>query len=132
MNVAVPSDLTDYVSAPDPSFAWEAMENAERVSRFRLTSQIWHGFDWRHDLVVVQPAARIAKGAAILYITGGEPNPLDLDEAHRLSDLAGLPVAHLFQIPVQPLFEDLWEDDLIAETLARCLDSGDFTWPLLL
>jgi PhoPQ-activated pathogenicity-related protein len=127
-----PTDLMDYVGAPDLAFGWKPVEKSERVSRYRMTSQKWQGGEWEHDIVLVEPLNRISKGAAILYITGGEPNPLDLDEAHRLSDLSGLPVAHLFQIPNQPLYDDLWEDDLIAETLVRCLQTGDRTWPLLL
>jgi len=128
----LPSALSDYVRAPDEAFSWQKVSTEGRVQRFRMTSQVWHGGPWTHDIVVVSPSRAVAKNAAILYITGADPNPLDLDEAHRLADLSGLAVAHLFQIPNQPLLDELYEDDLIAETLVRCLDSGDMTWPLLL
>lgn len=96
-----------------------------------MVSQRWQGLEWEHSIVLVEPERRIARGAAILYVTGGEPNPLDLDEAYRLAGLSGLPVAHLFHIPMQPI-EELWEDDLVAHTFARYLDTGDSSWPLLL
>src|SRR2546423_5714503 len=99
MAVSLPTELIDYVSAPDSTFRWNLVEKTDRVLRLQMQSQIWQGLAWNHDLVLVEPLARLSKGAAILYITGGEPNPLDLDEAHRLADLSGLPVAHLFQIP---------------------------------
>ena len=130
MSAAIPPQLNDFVRQPEPEFGWKRVSKDGRVTRLRLTSQRWHAHLWEHDIVIVDPVKRAAKDAAILYITGNDPNPLDLDEAHRLSDLAGLPVAHLFQIPNQPLY-DLIEDDLIAETFDRCLDTGDTTWPLL-
>ena len=123
--------LEEFVKTPDPAFRWDTAEQSERVSAFRMTSQRWQGGLWEHAIVLVQPTQRVAKSTAILYITGGDPNPLDLAESHRLADLSGLPVAHLFNIPNQPLF-DLIEDDLVAQTFANYLDSGDPTWPLLL
>lgn len=130
MDVATPQELADFLTHPDPLFTWQRVGVEGRVTRLVLVAQEWQGHVWHHDLVVVEPTKRIVKDAAILYITGSDPNPLDLDEAHRLADLAGMPVAHLFQIPNQPLY-DLVEDDLIAETFVRCLDTGDATWPLL-
>ena len=125
------SALMQYAGVPSADFHWEFVEKSERVTTLRMVSQRWQGGLWEHALVIVEPSARVAKGAAILYITGGDPNPLDLDEALKLADLSGLPVAHLFHIPNQPLY-DLMEDDLVAQTFANYLDFGDETWPLLL
>lgn len=70
------------------------------------------------------------KHGAILYITGDNPDQADLTDAWNLSKLAGLPVATLFNEPVQPLF-GLEEDPLIAYTFDKYLKSGNPTWPLL-
>lgn len=126
-----PTQLQEYVRTPDSTYSWEKLHKSERVTTLRLVSQTWQGGAWTHSVVITAPARRSVKGIAILYITGGVPNPLDQDEAFRLADLSGMPVIHLFDIPNQPLF-DLTEDDLIAETFVRHLDTGDPTWPLLL
>lgn len=126
-----PSELIDYVRAPDNAFSWKRVSREGKVSTFQLVSQRWQGMNWIHRVVLVEPERRLSKDAAILYVTGGEPNPLDLEEATRLAALSGLSVAHLFHIPNQPLYE-LWEDDLVAHTFVQYLDTGDPTWPLLL
>jgi PhoPQ-activated pathogenicity-related protein len=62
------------------------------------------------------------KDVAILYITGGDPNKADQNEAQRLADLAKMPVAMLHHIPNQPLFGKN-EDDLIAHTFEKFLET---------
>ncbi len=131
MDAALPPELLNYMRRADGACSSERVGKEGFVTRVRMVSQVWQGLEWVHDLVIVEPEKRrIAFDTAILYITGADPNPLDLDEAHRLAALSGLPVAHLFQIPNQPTF-DLIEDDLIAETFVRYLDTGDASWPLL-
>jgi PhoPQ-activated pathogenicity-related protein len=125
------TELQDYVRAPDASFSWRKLDKSERITTLDMVSQTWHPGPWRHSIVITAPRKRISKGCAILYITGGGPNPLDQDEAFRLADQSGVPVVHLFDIPNQPLF-GLSEDDLIAETFLRYLETGDPSWPLLM
>lgn len=93
-----------------------------------LTSQIWRGIPWRHTITLNGAPAK----TAILLVTGGDPNDLDEEESRGLAAASGLPVANLYHVPNQPLFEDLWEDDLIAFTFIQHLASGEGDWPLLL
>ena len=121
--------LLEFISDSD-GFSWQRREGK---GAFALTSGRWRGEEWTHDVVVVEPSHREderARHTAILYITGGDPNPLDLAEAQAIADRSALAVTMLFHIPNQPVF-DLWEDDLIAHTFEQYIETGDPTWPLL-
>lgn len=137
MTPSIPPELDAYMKRPDPSFAWSIKSPGQGSLHIRMTSQTWQNVRWTHDIVVCDAAqaaagrsSQASKGAAILYITGGVPNPADLNEASRLSELAHMPVALLFGIPNQPLFGKK-EDDLIAHTFEEYMGSGDPNWPLL-
>ncbi len=118
----VPTELGDYLRTPDLSFAWRSREGF-----LDLTSQTWQGIPWRHVVSLSEGVGDLA----ILILTGGDPNELDLAEQRLLAERSGLPVATLFHIPNQPLY-DLWEDDLIAHTFEQYLKFGDPSWPLLM
>jgi PhoPQ-activated pathogenicity-related protein len=57
-------------------------------------------------------------------------NDADLADAQEIANKSGMPTAVLFDIPNQPLF-GFREDDLIAHTFEKYIESGDATWPLL-
>lgn len=103
---------------------------SENVEQYAMTSQVWRGIAWTHTIVVVTPAIVMDNATAVLYVTGGDPNELDIREAQEIADNSGLRVALLFNIPNQPIW-DRWEDDLVAHTFEQYIDSGDVTWPLL-
>ena len=136
---AIPPELDAYLKRPEPSYAWSAKEPGLGALHLRMTSQTWRNVRWTHDIVVVDAGERDqgsegpkkANDVAILYVTGGNPNQADLNEAERLSKLAKMPVALLFQIPNQPLW-GMTEDDLIAHTFEQFLKTGESDWPLLL
>jgi PhoPQ-activated pathogenicity-related protein len=119
--------LNVFVSNHD-GYLWRTMEANEC---YELVSGRWKSGDWSHVVTIAAPQDEPrAKSVAILYITGGDPNPTDLAEAKAIANRSGLPVAILFGIPNQPLF-DRWEDDLIAHTFQQYIDTGDRDWPLL-
>lgn len=122
--------LSDYLSRQDGKGRWSGSRFESRRA-LKLTSQSWRGLEWRHDLVFVEPRERGATDAAILYITGGDPDPNELNSLQFLADSAQMTVATLYHVPNQPLW-DLIEDDLIAHTFERFLDTGESDWPLLL
>lgn len=127
------ADILDYVAAEDDSFAWSvATERPELVS-LDLTSQTWQGIPWTHQVSIHLPRTVTFPDTCVLYITGGNFRP-EQPEALLLSALAqrlGMPVAILWGIPNQPLFDGLTEDALIAHTFVQATVTGDESWPLL-
>lgn len=123
--MSIPPELDLYLRSAGPIKVIEQYSE----SRLRFQSQVWHGIPWTHDLVVVGDVAK--SRTAMLYVTGGPSNPFDEETMLVLSQSSGVPVVGLFDIPNQPLLNNLSEDDLIAQTLVLCLESGDGSWPLL-
>jgi PhoPQ-activated pathogenicity-related protein len=132
------ADLRRYIEADDGAYRWEAVAQTPRpdgtiVHELQLTSQIWQGMAWRHRLRIVAPAEpRHAPALALLLIAGGDPADQQLHDAALMAARLGAPVAVLYDVPNQPLFGGLSEDDLLAYTFAKFLDTRDATWPLLL
>jgi PhoPQ-activated pathogenicity-related protein len=125
-----PSEFGDYLALPDTSFSWGTENKSDSALTLALTSQTWRGIPWHHTLALVQPRRLAHNGAAILVVTGWVINPADMADAQSIADKAGMAVAMLFDIPNQPIFE-LREDNLIAYTFDKYVESGDATWPLL-
>jgi PhoPQ-activated pathogenicity-related protein len=141
--------LRDYVARADPATAWqERSRGSYRGAEFRelvLTSQWWRGSLWRHQLFVLRPPNAEPGRPVLLYVSGGTWRPAFLkppDDPARvpagigawasLAETLRAPVAVLMQVPFQPLFGQLQEDDLLAFTLDQYLQTGATDWPLLL
>lgn len=126
---SVPTELTDYLGRPDAAFAHRVVETQGNRTEIELTSQTWQGIGWKHSIALIRPANLRAQGIAVLYITGSR-RPADIATATLLAESARLPVAVLFDIPNQPIW-NMWEDDLIAHTFEKFLETRDPSWPLL-
>jgi PhoPQ-activated pathogenicity-related protein len=119
-----------------------------------MTSQIWRSPGevnrtvWQHWLTIIVPSASFGplRSTAGLVITGsnnsGSP-PTELDDeteiAAQLAVATRSVIAVLRNTPNQPLFfpdefpvRGRTEDDLIAYTYDKFLETGDTDWPLLL
>lgn len=145
---AVSGDLAAYLARPDDGFEWHEMTsgrigNAEYVE-YLMTSQVWRGIPWKHQLFVLRPANMATDSRhALLFIHGGRWKPeyeakrsaTELPREallfERLAEAIGAPVAVLRQVPFQPMFERR-EDALIAYTFDQYLRTGEGDWPLLL
>ena len=131
----VPQPLFRYLARPEPKFEWRLERTAETplgtVHALKLVSQEWQGIVWTHDLHVYVPPGSTPKSTMLLWNQGGSGSEKNaafgLDMARRV----GSPIAFLYGIPNQPLFGERKEDNLIAETFVRYLDTGDESWPLL-
>jgi PhoPQ-activated pathogenicity-related protein len=139
--------LAAYVAKPDASYAWRIHARYEHrgaeIIELRLNSQTWQDVPWKHQLLLVKPDRVVGENQGLLIIGGGRWR----DEYDRVPTSSLLPegaeifvaiarrlrtvVAVVGQVPFQPLF-DRREDELIAYTFDRYLDTGDEEWPLLL
>lgn len=124
-----PTAFYDYLKRPDASYKFDVTEKSgDKI--INLTSQTWQGIDWQHTVYYKSPKDIVHKGVAILYITGDGPKPADYLDIGLITAGTNMPVATVFNVPNQPLW-DLKEDDLIAHTFEKYLETGDTTWPLL-
>ncbi|MEZ6150675.1 MAG: PhoPQ-activated protein PqaA family protein [Pirellulaceae bacterium] len=144
------SELNDYVATPDENYRWEVREESKvqncEVLRLHMTSQRWQGIDWRHVLTLVKPnKLDTSRNDALLVVSGGDwhkdwPNngPATVPvrgEAQLLATVAnqfGCIIAILSQVPFQPIMDGKHEDEIIAATFAKYMQTEDPTWPLLL
>ncbi|MFO0879054.1 MAG: PhoPQ-activated protein PqaA family protein [Gemmataceae bacterium] len=129
------ASVLDYVKKPDDAFKWTLKAKREiagtRVYEIELTSQKWQSIVWKHDLVVLLPAKVEPTATMFLWNQGGKASTGSLLLANNLATRMQAPVAFLYGIPNQPLFDGLKEDALIAETFVRYLSTKDADWPLL-
>jgi PhoPQ-activated pathogenicity-related protein len=131
-----PTPLDAYVQQPDVSYTWHRvsvtrLENGVTRTQVDMTSQTWHGIVWKHELDIFRPQKPRDGSTALLMIRGGRPDANTVSIAAQAAILTGMPTAILSDVPNQPLFGGLREDEIISYTFVQCLQSGDATWPLL-
>ncbi len=128
---AARAGLDEYVKKPDPAYAWQQVSNhttpAGSIHSLKLTSQVWQGITWHHDLRIYETPEVAYPDTVLLFITGGSsdsrPKEDDHKQAFGLARLCGARVAVLPQVPNQPLLDGKKEDELIAETFVRYLQT---------
>ena len=130
-----PTDLVDYVAKDDKAFAWKkgnAIETPGGVAfELELTSQRWQNITWTHKVQVFVPKDVKPQATMVLWNQGGSPNAASGLLGLEIAKKVGAPVAFLYGIPNQPLFDGKREDALIAETFVQYLATKDSSWPLL-
>jgi PhoPQ-activated pathogenicity-related protein len=129
------ADLADYVKRPEPKFSWKLKNKTETgigtVYDIHLVSQEWQGILWDHQLQIYQPKDAKPSATLFLWNQGGSASVQNQFFGMQVATRLGAPVAFLYGIPKQPLFDGKKEDALIAETFVRYLDTQDNSWPLL-
>jgi PhoPQ-activated pathogenicity-related protein len=108
--------------------------------QIQYISQTWQDIKWSHELMIMVPD-NLEYKTALLFITGGsnkngQPNshkftedlPVEFGKIAKINKSI---IALLWQVPNQPLYDDLTEDALISKTLHNYLADHDFSWPLL-
>jgi PhoPQ-activated pathogenicity-related protein len=137
--------LISYINNNDSHYNWE-LKDTYPVGEYTaydllLTSQKWREFVWSHQLTLLVPK-EVAHDGALLVITGGRmkdgaPNWSSKQDDKNAKNFAPLAeknkaiVAIVRQVPNQPLYDGMTEDELISFTLHNYKNDKDLTWPLL-
>lgn len=144
--------LDRYIAKSDPEFAWSVLKTipGEKATTFILevTSQKWRSEKevtqpiWRHTMSVVVPQGANSADTAFLYIGGGSSKDgMPMEPSQRATEIAlatQTVAAELNLVPNQPLFftdsleQARYEDDIIAYSRVKYMDTGDETWPVRL
>jgi PhoPQ-activated pathogenicity-related protein len=122
--------LLDYLRAPQPRFQAPKVTLQGNTFEIEFSSQRWQNTIWNHRILLMVPKGSEKSKTAILYITGDGPKKGDFVDLNLLAGATRMPIAMLFNIPNQPLW-DMKEDDLIAHTFNMYLETKDTSWPLL-
>ena len=126
--------LDRYIARPETAYKWadapELVQSANETD-LRLTSQNWQGHTWTHRVQIFVPQKMTQPDACLINVSFGSGSFAETFAGQALADATGNTVVNLFNVPNQPLY-DRTEDDLIAYTFAKYLETGDETWPLLL
>ena len=130
--------LAQYVAAPDASYTWvKRSEGAVLTCKYvelTLTSQMWRGITWKHQLFLLKPSqVDVSAKHALLMIAGGnwkdelaDPKtqiklPGEAQLFAMVAEQMKLPVAILMHVPQQPMFDGKREDEIIALTFREFL-----------
>jgi PhoPQ-activated pathogenicity-related protein len=142
--------LDRYVAKPDPTYKYELVKTIEdpefKCHILHMTSQTWRTAEevdrpvWEHDVTIVVPTS-VDTETAMLYIDGGKnggappdgPNPLLTQIALITKGI----VCNVRQIPNEYLTfkedgKERTEDEIIAFTWKKYMETGDEEWPLRL
>ena len=139
--------LDEYIAKPDPTYAWRLAETREAadhtVFSIELTSQTWRTAEevdrpvWKHWLIIVKPKV-VVSTTGFLFISGGSHRESPPDSVEpRILQIASASksiVAELKNVPNQPMvFKEagrpMVEDDLIAFTWKKFMETKDKEWP---
>ncbi len=126
--------LDDYIARAEPAYKWEKASQRQigknLVTMLNVTSQTWQGIDWTHKVEIVKPEKIDFPGYALLYLSTTD-SAFESILSQSLAGQLGATVIHVMGMPNQPLW-NMREDDLIAHSFAKYVETGDATWPLLL
>ena len=142
--VTAENALQTYLNNGDNSFKWDVQDSAQtegsKMYRLHITSQTWRDTIWNHEMTMIIPN-EVKYNDGLLFITGGslkkgKPNIhrwtedliVSMDQIAKTNKAI---VAIIWQIPNEPLFNGLTEDEIISYTLHSFSKDSDYTWPLL-
>ncbi|WP_157947689.1 PhoPQ-activated protein PqaA family protein [Abditibacterium utsteinense] len=119
--------LDAYLKAPS-GFAFKVVSQTPLQTRIALTSQLWHGTKWQHEIRIYQPKKLLFPGRAVMQLTT-KAFPWDDITGRLAADNIGAPFVSVYDVPNQPLF-DRTEDGLFGLSLQKMFETRDPTWSL--
>lgn len=138
--------LIDYINNGDTSFSWQLRDSLAgkdvTVYRLRMQSQTWRNKEWIHELVIMVPS-KLSNQEVLLHISGGKADEKSGEPLYHEWDnnligfMSGIAsrskaiTAILWQVPRQPLYNGMTEDELVSYTLHNFQKDKDYSWPLL-
>ena len=146
---AADTALDLYVARADPNYGYTHYHTQRGVGFtayfIEMTSQQWRSASevdrtiWKHEVALVIPQFGLdSSKTAILLIDGGSNRdtlPTEVPEAVGAAAIAtGAVIASVRQVPNQPLFftdetnRGRKEDEILAYSLDKALDTGDMEW----
>lgn len=128
------ADLYQYLAKAEPDYKWSLVEKRDIaggiVYDMKMTSQVWQGITWTHRVQLFVPKVVTRTGFCTILNTGGNGSQENDLIATMIAQSTGAPFAVIHNIPNQPLYEGLVEDELIVRTWIKFLETGDESWPL--
>ncbi|MCO6431691.1 MAG: PhoPQ-activated pathogenicity-like protein PqaA type [Deltaproteobacteria bacterium] len=130
---AAAQGLDGYMARRDENYQWKRSGRFDHkgleVVDLKLTSQVWQGRAWKHNLRVV--LAPKPEAYALLFLAGSEDGSKSLDFLSEFVRASGMSAAVLTNVPNQPDFDGRKENALMAFTFHRYLETGDDSWPVI-
>ena len=142
--------LDDYIAAPDSNYGYSVINTVSSIGYttyiLDMTSQKWRDSNevdrpiWHHWLIIIKPDTVVSNTALLLINGGSNGGPAPTSAEDILVQLAlntNTVVSDLKMVPNEPLtftdeIDSRKEDEIIAYTFDKYLESGDANWPLLL
>ena len=125
------TDFNAYIARPEPAYKWAKTGGSGNLTELKLTSQEWQGQVWTHKVQVFRPETVRFPDTALVLISYGGGSDMETLFGQIVANTTGMTFVNLFDVPNEPLFGRN-EDELVAYSFDRYIESGDSTWPLLL
>lgn len=127
--------LDEYVARADVQPTYRILgtrtEDGFRLLQIQFVSQGWQDIEWTHRLLLVVPPEVVPTKTALLYISGSGGGNDEIKAMREVAAATRMPAAALMDIPNQPLFGGMREDELIAHTFTKFVEGGEPEWLLL-
>lgn len=131
---ALAHPLKEYLENHKGEVLWnfekvQTMDDGTQIHYLHVRSQVWKGIEWNNNVALIYPPEVKHEELAVLLIAKGFSR--DVEENLWIAKAFGVPFCVVGNVPNQPLFGGYSEDDLIAYTFVKFMETKEADWPLL-